>query len=418
MLVYKFGGASIKDADGVKNLVKIVTENNKLPLVIVVSAMGKITNTLEKVYKSFLKSLPDRNDLFEEVKKYHTDIAFDLFGDKNHEVFCELNNYFSDLENILQKEPSFDRDFEYDRIISFGELLSSKIVFAYLKQNNINLKWVDIRTCLKTDETYREAKVDFEKSSTLINDIFTNPEFQIYLTQGFIGSTFSDKSTTLGREGSDYSAALVAYFLNAESVTIWKDVIGVLNADPRLMSDAIKLNEISYHEAIELAYYGAQIIHPKTIKPLENKKIPLLVKPFLASHEQGTIIHEISESIAIPPIYIVKSNQVLISISPKDFSFIAEENLSLIFAKLAKHRMKVNLMQNSAISFSIVTDNDESKIHYFIGELGSSFKILYNQNLELITVRHYTDEAINKMINGRQVFVRQMSRRTARFVVK
>ena len=418
MIVYKFGGASVKDAEGVRNLTDIISNNKDEKLVIVVSAMGKITNALEKVYKSYLKCLPDKTENFEEVKKYHHQIVWELFGKKSKAVMDSLDEEFIKLKQILSTEPSFERDYEYDRIVSFGEILSSKIVFEYLKSQNIELKWVDIRSCLKTDETYREAKVDFERSLPLIEEAFNEKGINIYLTQGFIGGTLSGNSTTLGREGSDYSAALISFFLNAENVTIWKDVEGVLNADPRLMHDAVKLNEISYHEAIELAYYGAQIIHPKTIKPLENKKIPLYVKPFLSYKEQGTLIHEIKESICIPPVYIVKSNQVLISISPKDFSFIAEDNLSQIFAKLAKHRMKVNLMQNSAISFSIVTDNDESKIHYFIGELGSSFKILYNQNLELITIRHYTSDAVSRMINNKQVFLQQKSRNTVRFVVK
>ena len=418
MLVYKFGGASIKDAEGVRNLAKIVADSQEQDLVIVVSAMGKMTNALEKVYNSYFKSMPDKQDMLKVVKDFHVNLVSELFPETNASINTELEETFIDFEKLIAEETSFEKDFEYDKIVSMGEIISSKIVYAYLKTIGINIHWVDIRTCLRTDETFRDAKIDFEASTNLINEAFKKEMGNKYITQGFIGCSKNGKSTTLGREGSDYTAALLGYFLDAKSITIWKDVPGILNADPRIMPEAVKLKEISYHEAIELAYYGAQVIHPKTIKPIQNKNIPLYVKPFLSHKEDGTVIHDIHENLVIPPVFIIKTNQVLISISPKDFSFIAEDNMSLIFAKLAKYRIKANLMQNSAISFSIVSDYDESKIHYFIGELNSSFKILYNQNLELVTVRHYTDDAIKKVIGTRQVFVRQLSRRTARFVIK
>ncbi len=418
MIVYKFGGASIKDAEGVRNLAKIVSDTQDQNLVIVVSAMGKMTNALEKVHNSYFKSMPDKQDMLKTVKDFHYHLVSELFSGSDNPVYSDLENLFNDAEKLIAAGTSFEKDYEYDKIVSLGEIISSRIVFAYLQSQGIDIQWVDMRTCLRTDETFRDARVDFDLSTKLINEAFGKQKGSKYITQGFIGCSANGKSTTLGREGSDYTAALLAYFLDAESVTIWKDVPGILNADPRLMPDAVKLKEISYHEAIELAYYGAQVIHPKTIKPIQNKNIPLYVKPFLAHKEEGTVIHDVHENLIIPPVYIIKTNQVLISISPKDFSFIAEDNMSLIFAKLAKYRIKANMMQNSAISFSIVADNDESKIHYFIGELNSSFQILYNQNLELVTVRHYTDEAIKRVTGSRQIFVRQLSRRTARFVIK
>jgi aspartate kinase len=418
MKVYKFGGASIQNAEGVRNIAKIITETADEDIIIVVSAMGKMTNAFEKVYQSYIKSMPDLYDMLKYVKDFHFNILNNLFIDKSFEVFEIIGNYFIEIENILKNEPVFDKDLVYDKIVSYGEIISSKIVYYYLITRNIDSNWIDIRHALKTDSTFRDAKVDFDTSSKSVENIFTSYGSVRYLTQGFISSDENGNSTTLGREGSDYSAALLAYFLNAESVTIWKDVPGVLTADPRIISDAIQLKEISYHEAIELAYYGAQLIHPKTIKPLQNKNIPLFVKSFIQFNDPGTKIYNLEESIFIPPIYIVKSNQVLISIFPKDFSFIEEENVSLIFSKLAKYRIKTNLMQNSAVSFLVVVDADESKIYYFIGELKTKFSIKYNKELSLITVRHYTDYSITRMTQNHEILLSQLSRRTARFVLK
>lgn len=416
MKIYKFGGASIKDADGVRNLAQIVRKESSGPLVVVVSAMGKTTNALEKVHRAFIKLLPEKYDALQAVQSYHTDIATNLFPDEKHEIHARLGAIFSEIKARLGTDPSMDRDFEYDQIIPAGELMSSVIVHAYLNACGIPATYIDIRNVLKTDSAWREAKVDYPLSEKLTKEAFKADG--VYTTQGFIGSSIEGKMTSLGREGSDYTAALLAYFLDAADVTIWKDVPGILNADPRIFPDAIKLDKISYKEAIELAYYGAQVIHPKTIKPLQNKNISLYVKPFLDPSAEGSVIYNLEGKLEIPPIYIIKKNQVLISISPKDFSFIVEENLSQIFASLAKHRIRVNLMQNSAISFSVVAEFDESKVHLLIGELRGSFKVLYNQDLELVTIRHYTPQSIEKMTGGRSVLLQQRSRLTARYVLK
>jgi aspartate kinase len=417
MNVFKFGGASVNSASAIAHLANIVM-NFKDNMVVVVSAFGKTTNLLESLWTCYLRGDENKKTIFQEFRDYHMNIARELFPDKNHPVYTELKTEFDDLEKAIHRNPSLDQDFEYDKIVSYGEILSSRIVSAYLNHFGIPSFWIDIRECLKTDDTFREARIDWKLSTRLIQQTFSFENHSLYLTQGFIGATPYNLSTTLGREGSDFSAAVLAYILDAKEVTIWKDVPGILSADPKWYRDPEKLNEISYTEAIELAYYGANVIHPKTIKPLQNKKIPLFVKPFLHPEEKGTIIHEVTEKINIPPIYILKKNQVLISISPKDFSFIVEENLSTIFSLLAKYRIKVNLMENSAIRFSVVVDNHAEKVQLLIDELKSHFKVLYNQDLEVITIRHYTKEAIDKMTSGRDVMVQQKSRRTARIVVK
>ncbi|PKP21489.1 MAG: aspartate kinase [Bacteroidetes bacterium HGW-Bacteroidetes-21] len=416
MKIYKFGGASVKDAEGVRNLTKIVSKEKNNGLIIVISAMGKMTNALESIENLYVKGMPGLEEKFVEIKEFHESIMRELFN-SDAEVFEKIAQVFQEIKNLTDKKPSMNRDFEYDKIVHFGEVLSSIIVFHYLKENGVTLQWVDAREVIRTDSTYREARIEWDTTASIAQEVFTDRQ-AIYITQGFIGSTLSNIPTTLGREGSDYSAAILAYVLKAESTTIWKDVPGILNADPRWCPDTIKISEISYREAIELAYYGAQVIHPKTMKPLQNKNIPLYVRPFSNPEEAGTIIHEVKDEISFPPIYIRKDNQVLISIQPKDFSFIAEDNLSEIFARLAKYRIKVNLMQNSAISFSIVADNDESRIFYFIGEMRNDFRVLYNQHLELYTIRHYNEEAINKIITGKEILLQQKSRRTARFLLR
>lgn len=418
MRVFKFGGASVKDAGSIRNMAEIVAAETNDVLVIVVSAMGKTTNALEKVHNSFIKKLPDCHEHLEAVAGYHSDICKELFPDKQQSFTDNLLEDIKELEAITVSQPSFERDYEYDRIVSFGEILSTKIIHSYMVEAGFNVEWIDIRKLLKTDDTFRDAKINFDESSVLLKDYFAKTNKQLFITQGFIGSTPDGKSTTLGREGSDYTAALLAYFLDASDVTIWKDVPGILNADPRIMDDTVRLDEISYREAIELAYYGAQVIHPKTIKPIQNKSIPLFVKSFLNPGNKGSIISNVTEDDFLPPVYIIKPNQVLISIEPKDFSFIAEDNMSLIFAKLAKYRIKANMVENSAIKFSIVADNDESKIHYFIGELSAAFSVTYNQNLELVTVRHYNNEAIKRVTGNRKIFITQLSRKTARYVLR
>ncbi len=415
MQIFKFGGASLKDAQGIERVGSIIKQYQNEHLVIVVSAMGKTTNALEWVYQYYIENNIQKYDALQEVKIFHFNILKSLFK-LTDEVYSDIQMLFNELEHKINTPPSEQIDFEYDQIVSYGEIISSKIVEKYLRSIGVNIYWKDIRSLLITDSNYKEANVLFDISTPKIKDCFNSKA--IYICQGFIGGTEKGNYTTLGREGSDYTAAALAYMLDAESVTIWKDVPGVLNADPRIMPEAIKLDTISYKEAIELAYYGAQVIHPKTIKPLQNKNIPLLVKPFLAPSEPGTIVQNITEKLSLPPIYIYKYHQVLVSIMPKDFSFIAEENMSLIFRHLADQKIKVNLMQQSAVSFSICIDFDERKLHGFLEAMKAQFDILYNTDLTLITIRHYTDDAIQKVISNKKIIIKELSRKTARLVVK
>lgn len=413
MQVFKFGGASLKDSASIKQVANIIQAHRDEHLIIVVSAMGKTTNALELVFRHYIENNDKKYEALNEVKEYHLSILSELF-EPEHEIFIEIEQLFIELHNIIAKPSSNNYDFEYDRIVSFGEIISSKIVYRYLKLSLLNIKLIDIRKCLITDSCFREANILFEKSTPRIKQNFSTEG--LYICQGFIGGTENGESTTLGREGSDYTAAALAYMLDAKSLTIWKDVPGVLNADPRIMPDAVKLNRISYKEAIELAYYGAQVIHPKTIKPLQNKNIPLFVKPFMLCNSDGTMVMNIDEKIVLPPIYIYKYNQVLVSIMSKDFSFIVEENLSIIFKHLADIKIKVNLMQLSAVSFSICFDFDSRKLNTLLEALSKQFDVLYNTDLTLVTIRHYTDKSIVDILEGKNVILKEISRKTARIV--
>lgn len=415
MQIFKFGGASLKDAQGIERVGNIIKQYQDEHLVIVVSAMGKTTNALEWVYRYYIENNMQKYEAFQEVKSYHFNILKELFK-VSDEVYKDVQPIFNLLEQKINTQPSNNIDYEYDQIVSLGEIISSKIVYHYLRSIGVKAKWWDIRKGIVTDSNYKEANILFDKSTINLNQNLRREG--IHLCQGFIGGTEKGESTTLGREGSDYTAAALAFMLNADAVTIWKDVPGVLNADPRIMPEAVKLDCITYKEAIELAYYGAQVIHPKTIKPLQNKNIPLFVKPFLTPSEPGTVVQNLSEKISLPPIYIYKYNQVLVSIMPKDFSFIAEENMSLIFRHLADQKIKVNLMQQSAVSFSICIDFDERKLNAFLNAMKSQFNVLYNTDLTLITIRHYTDESIKKGIGDRKIIIKELSRKTARIVVK
>jgi aspartate kinase len=421
MKVFKFGGASVKNADAVKNVGSILNLF-KDDLVVVISAMGKTTNGLEKVVKSYLAQDGKTQELLNEVKSFHHDIIAELFLNDNHPIFTEIHNTFVEIEWEIEEEPTREYDYIYDQIVSVGELLSTKIVSAYLKEIKIQNHWVDIRNVIQTDNTYRNAKVDWkltgENAQRHIASKLNQSEQTIIVTQGFIGSSSELFTTTLGREGSDFSAGILAYCLDAESVTIWKDVPGMLNADPKWFDVTEKLNNISYHEAVELAYYGASVIHPKTIKPLHNKHIPLLVKSFVNPNEDGTVINENSAEDSLIPSFIFKMNQVLISISAKDYSFIMEDSLSHIFGLFSEQGVKINLMQNSAISFSVCVDYDEQKTLPLIEELKNEYKVLYNESLELVTIRHYDAQTISRVTEGKEIIVEQKSRNTARFVMK
>jgi len=415
MKVFKFGGASVKDAKAVKNVATILNRFPNENIIVVVSAMGKITNALEQLTDAYFYKKGNAQEVLSQIKTFHFDIVNDLFNNKNHPIYTELENTFVELEWAIEDEPTHAYNHEYDQIVSMGEIISTKIISAFLNEQNIKNKWVDVRGIIQTDNTYREGRVDWVLTQQLSASLLSNSG--IVVTQGFIGGTSENFTTTLGREGSDYTAAILAFTCNAESVTIWKDVPGVLNADPKWFDETQKLEQISYQDAIELAYYGATVIHPKTIKPLQNKKIPLYVKSFIQPEEQGTVINEVQSPLPIP-CFIFKINQVLISISPKDFSFIIEENLRDIFNLFAEKQVKVNVMQNSAISFSLSVDNDERKLPDLIKTLQKQYRVLYNDNLELITIRYYDQATIERVTIDKKILLEVKSRNTVQLVVK
>ncbi len=418
MRIYKFGGASVKDAQAVKNVFEILQKEDQKNLVVVISAMGKTTNALEEVWKAYLNNDAELSSKVDVVKQYHQNMISELFAPVQNEVSDEVNNLFVELEWILEEEPDENKDFIYDQIVSLGELLSTRIVEAYLRASGLKTKWIDARSYLKSDNQYREAGIDWDLSSDLINNELPKIlENNIIITQGFIACTSENYTTTLGREGSDYTAAIFANILNAESVTIWKDVPGVLTADPKIFEGAVKLDDIPYAEAIEMTYYGATVIHPKTIKPLQNKKIPLLVKPFLAPTESGTAVGRKENVEFKDPIVILKKSQKLISFSTNDFSFIAENNLTEIIGTISKLGIKINTMQNSAMTFSICIDDTEKSV-LLIELLKSKYKIMYNDNIQLVTIRHYNEAIIQEFLSKHQLMLEQRSRSTIQLVLK
>lgn len=419
MQVFKFGGASVKDAQAIRNVADVISLFPETELAVVISAMGKTTNALEKLAHAFFYKTEDAEILLEEIKAYHLNVCKELFSDSSHPIFTDLENTFVELHWAIEDEPTHGFDFEYDQIVSMGEIISTKIISAYLNHAGLKNTWVDIRGIIQTDNTYREGKIDFELTGSLVDKVLL-PQLKasrVLITQGFIGGTSENFTTTLGREGSDYTASVLAYCLNASDVTIWKDVPGVLNADPKWFSNTKKIDELSYHDAIELTYYGATVIHPKTIKPLQNKNIPLYVKSFLKPKESGTVIRDGEKRLNIPS-YIFKVNQVLISIQPKDFSFIAEDNLSDIFELFSEHGVKINLMQLSAISFSVCCDDDHSRVHALVEKLQGMFKVLYNAGVELMTVRYYTPETLDTLTQKKIILLEQRSRFTVQMVMK
>ena len=421
MKVFKFGGASVKDAAAVKNVTAILKLYPGESLTVVVSAMGKTTNALEKVATAYFYREADPKPLLDEIKQFHLNIIKDLFQNSSAAVYDQINNLFVEIEWILEEPPVKGYDFIYDQIVSAGELLSTRIVSEYLNSQGISNKWMDARDLIHTDNTYREACVDWEltreRTRHYLMPLMNTPG-GIVITQGFIGATSENFSVTLGREGSDYTAAILAHCLDAEAVLIWKDVPGVLNADPKYFKDAQKLERMSYHDAIELAYFGASVIHPKTIKPLENKNIPLYVKSFVHPELSGTMIGKDVQTKPLIPSFIFKDNQLLLSIAAKDFSFIAEESLRDIFGSFAKSGVKINLMQNSAISFSVCIDNDKIKVPPLLDELKKTYKIRYNEDLQLFTVRHYYPSTLEMLTQGKEVLLEQRSRHTAQFVTR
>jgi aspartate kinase len=413
MKVFKFGGASVKDAAAVKNLAKIVRIYNE-PLVIIVSAMGKTTNAMEELLHHYFKQDGIMMDSFKKVRSFHNSIVSELFP-INSDVFQKLEEVYNTLEEKLNEEPTMTYNFEYDQIVSLGEILSTIIVASYLNENGIACQWLDIRKILKTNDLYREAKVDFKESENLVQGNIN--ENKTYVTQGFIASNTNNITTTLGREGSDYSAALLGFFLNAESVTVWKDVPGVLNADPKWFDNTEKIEEVSYTDAIELAFYGVGVIHPRTIQPLKRKSIPLKVKSFLDPEESGTVIGNFDYQKLIP-CFIFKMDQVLIDIYPPDLSFIAEENLQNIFKIFASNNLRVNLMQNTAVRFRICVNNDALLISKVVNELSAKFDVITTECLELITIRYYDEKTIERVMVNKEMILEQRSIDTIQLLVR
>lgn len=416
--VFKFGGASVKDAPAIENLFQILRRYPDQKLVVVISAMGKTTNFLEKVLLTYREGKEDVMTLVDELQAMHEKVAVQLIPDPGM-VIDQLRKLITQLRDRLSCEPSNNYDFDYDQIVSFGELLSTTLISGYLNYAGVNNVWMDARKLIRTDDTYREGTIDWTVSGEQICKRVGDglQQQDVVLTQGFIGGTAENLTTTLGREGSDFSAAIIAYSMGAESVTIWKDVPGLLNADPKRFSDAVLLKQIPYEEAVELAYYGASIIHPKTLKPLQNKQIPLFVKSFFNPEAEGSSIMACNASNDVPS-YIVKDNQILITIFPKDFSFIAVDNLSEIFAVLSQYRVKINLMQNSALSFSVCTDAIPERTMACIEALKDKYRVKYNEDIQLVTIRHYTEESINKILNDRIPLIQQNSRTTVQMALK
>jgi aspartate kinase len=420
MNVFKFGGASVNSAEAIRNVAEIVRQYLETPLVVVISAMGKTTNLLEKVVPGVPASDDERRKLLQQNTDYHLSIADSLFADKGDPTYGRLRELFGRLDEVSARKAT-NYNFDYDQTVSFGELISTTLISGYLNSIGISNVWVDVRDIIRTNGNYREGIVDFDttrrQAQETINSQFTTHNSQLIITQGFIAGTAAGTTTTLGREGSDYSASILSYCLNADNMTIWKDVPGFLNADPKFFANTVKINKIPFNEAIELAYYGASVIHPKTVKPIQNKGIQLNIKSFLDPSADGSVIGPFDSIEPLTPLYIFKNNQILISIQPKDFSFIAEENLQTIFAVLAELNIRVNLMQNSALSFSLCLDYNKILLDKIRERLESQFRLVYNTGLQLITIRYYNQQIIDEIVDGRTILLQQRSRTTTQLLV-
>jgi len=417
MKVFKFGGASVKDAEGVKNAANIISSQSGEKLVVVVSAMGKTTNAFEEVLESHLNRSNQVFNQLEAIKSFHFEVCDELFENKTNPIFQELHNTFVEAEWQIEDEPIGTRGFEYDQLIGLGELLSTKLLAAYLKLIKVENAWVDARDIVRTDNTYQAAKIDWKETERLVQQKVNAVAEDIIVTQGFIGSSSENFTTTLGREGSDFSAAIFASSLNAKEVVIWKDVEGMLNADPKHYKPTVKLENISYKEAVELAYFGASVIHPQTVKPLENKKIPLYVKSFKNPSADGSLIDGNSSKDYDVPSYIHKEKQILVSFSSRDFDFIDERKLSEIFDLFSTIGLSANIVQNSAISFTVAFDFNEVKIKELRKAVSDKYRVTYNEGATLITIRHFTEQTISNLLKGRTVLLEQRTRSTARFVL-
>jgi len=417
--VYKFGGASVKDADGFTNVAQILKKHqDQGKILTVVSATGKTTNALEKVVNSYFYQDGKANDLLQQIKDDHVTIMQGL-GIYQEDIVADISDTFVEIDWMIEDAVQDEYNYIYDQIVSVGELISSKLLYYTCKKLGIDAFWLDVRDVIITDNSYREAKVLWSDTQERMDDKVQRllEQYAVVITQGFIGCSTENFNTTLGREGSDYSAGIFSYCLDAENLSIWKDVPGILTADPKLFENVTKIDRLDYREAIEMTYFGAKVIHPKTIKPLQNKNIPLYVRPFNAHEAEGTLITSNVDT-AYPPVIVIDSHQTLIHISTKDFSFVAEEHLSEIFALLDKHKLKVNMMRNTAISFSVAVQNSQDKINRFIQDLSEKYTIVKDEDLELITIRHYDDATVERMKEGKIVLFEEIIRQTVRMAVK
>ena len=415
MQIFKFGGASVKDAAGVRNVAKILEKVGYAHSLIVISAMGKTTNALEVVVNNYFKAPAQLPESLQTIKDFHYQIICELFSDENHPVYWKVDGLFAELSSFLERNKSPKHSFVYDQVIGFGELLSTTIISQYLNDNGIKNNWIDVRNLIKTDSNYRDAGINWEETQTNISNTINKSLLNI--TQGFLGSDANFFTTTLGREGSDYTAAIFAYCLNAKSVTIWKDVPGVLNADPRYFQHTQLLRKIPYQEAIELAFYGASVIHPKTLQPLQQKEIPLYVRSFVNPTEEGSAVCNVASLEPKVPCFILKKDQILLSLSSRDFSFIMEEGISYIFKSLHKAQMKVSVIQNSAISFSVCVENKFDTLPELLEKLEERFKVSVTEGVTLYTIRHATEAAINEVAAGKNVLLKQVSSDTVQMII-
>ena len=415
MKVFKFGGASVKDADSIKNVARVLKNEGFENTLIVVSAMGKMTNAFEKIIDAYYHNSEDLAININNVRDFHITIINNLFEDKKHPILFDIELLFGQLSGFLAINKSTDYNYIYDQIVGYGELLSSKIITSYLNTIGILTKWIDVRDFIKTDASYRNATVNWQQTKANIQTLDTQ---NLYITQGFLAGNLKGKTTTLGREGSDYTAAIFAHCIDAESVTIWKDVNGVLNADPRFFNETVLLEQISYNEAIEMAFYGASVIHPKTLKPLENKKIPLFVRSFYNLENKGTTVGKVPNVLPETPCFILKNKQILVSITALDFSFMVEHNLSDIFKILHNHQLKVNLIQNSALSFSVCLEDKFNNFEAFLSQIVPKYNVTFVNNVALYTIRHANAKAIDLVEKKGTVLLKQSTKGTVQLIMQ
>ena len=416
MKVFKFGGASVKDSKSIKNITRILKLTGYNDTIIVISAMGKTTNALEFLVKDYMQGGSSYMDILNKIKEDHLKIINDLFKKAKKSPYNDIVELTNELNNFLKINKSTDHSFIYDQVVCFGELISTKIISFYLELEGIKNYWLDVRKCIKTDSYFRNASLNWNETEKLVKKETKNKN--IIITQGFIASDSKGYTTTLGREGSDYTAAIFAFILNSSSLTIWKDVPGVLNADPRYFKTTQLLKNISYREAIELAYYGASVIHPKTLQPLQQKKIPLFVKSFENPKGIGTKVFEGSKLNPLVPCFILKKNQILLELSTLDFSFIVEENISQIFSLMDKYKMRVEMIQNSAISFAVCINDRYENLKDLVSELNLKFKVEVKENVSLYTIRHFNNPSIKEIKGlGKRILLEQRTYKTAQFIL-